>query len=353
MQPTNLLRWLLLAAPLGAAISLFSPASSHAQPAPPGPDGVRVMRIGHQFPAATGEDGDFRDRLCRKFAEEFAKRTNNAFRGEIFPANKLCKPEAQLEHLASGAMDVCLLPLNNTFAKLPELNVTLLPGVIRNYEQAMRWKTSPIAKEITEPLEKNGAIIITWIWQGAGIVALERPVLLPDQIRGLRVRGLGRATDMMLAAGGAQMQSMPSSEIAKAFRERRLDVALTSATSLVGFKLHDFCRAVTTPRFLSLFFIPEPLVVSKAFYDSLNQAQQKIVRELGESFEKVALEFARADDQKLAEVYLSTNALVADMDEDQWLRWQMIAKAVAWRDYEKQIPRGGEILKKALEVPEK
>lgn len=344
-----LLRRWLLPALLGAAGSVF------AQPAPTSPavvpDGVRVLRIGHQFPGSTGAEGDFRDRLCRLFAEELAKRTNGALRGEVFPANKLVKPEGQLEALSNGTMDVALMPLNNTFAKLPELNVTLLPGVIRSYEQALRWKTAPIGKEISEPLEKNGVLILTWIWQGAGIVALERPVLLPEQIRGLRVRGLGRATDIMLGAAGAQMQAMPSSEIAKAFRERKLDVALTSSTSLVAFKLQDFCRAVTTPRILSLFFIPEPFVISKSVFLSLTPAQQKIVREIGDSFEKVALDFARADDQKLAEVYLATNALVADMDEEQWLRWQMIAKAVAWRDYEKQIPRGAEILKKALEVP--
>lgn len=339
----------LLCRPIRSALLVLSALTGYAQ-SPPA-EGPRLVRIGHQFPAPTPDGSDFRDVLCRRFAEEFAKRTGGAFRCEVFPANKLAKPEGQLEALASGGMELCLMPLNNTFAKLPELNVTLLPGVIRNYEQAMRWKTSPIAREITDPLEKNGAIIITWIWQGAGIVALERPVLQPDQIRGLRVRGLGRATDMMLAAAGAQMQSMPSSEIAKAFRERRVDVALTSATSLVGFKLHDFCRAVTTPRILSLFFIPEPLVVSKPFYDSLTPAQQKLVREIGESFEKIALEFAKADDQKLAEVYLATNALVADLDEEHWARWQMIAKAVAWRDYEKQIPRGEEILKKALAVP--
>lgn len=35
----------------------------------------RVIKISHQFPAATNEDGDFRDRLVRRFAAEVEKQS--------------------------------------------------------------------------------------------------------------------------------------------------------------------------------------------------------------------------------------------------------------------------------------
>src|SRR5215471_20758403 len=90
---------------------------------------MRVLKIGHQFPAGTAEEGDFRDRLCRRFAAEVERRTNGALRFEIYPSNKFVKPEGQLDALRAGSLDLCLMPLNNGFDKLPELNVTLLPGV--------------------------------------------------------------------------------------------------------------------------------------------------------------------------------------------------------------------------------
>src|SRR5262249_6243970 len=70
---------------------------------------MRVLKIGHQFPGGTADEGDFRDRLCRRFAAEVERRTNGALRFELFPANKLVKPEGQLEALKSGAMDLCLM----------------------------------------------------------------------------------------------------------------------------------------------------------------------------------------------------------------------------------------------------
>jgi TRAP-type C4-dicarboxylate transport system substrate-binding protein len=329
---------------LGWVLLPIAVSPAHAQQ-------IRVLKIGHQFPGGTVEEGDFRDRLCRRFAAEVERRTNGALRFEIFPSNKLVKPEGQLDALRSGAMDLCLMPLNNAFDKLPELNVTLLPGVIKSYEQAFRWKSEPIGRDVTALLEQNGAVTLTWIWQAAGVVAAIRPVLVPDDVRDLRIRGAGKGVDTVLSVVGGKAASMPSSEIPKAFREGKLDAAITSSTSLVAFKLQDFCRAVTTPRLHALFYFQEPLLMSKATFDSLTPDQKKIVTEVGASLEKFALDCARADDEVLARTYLAANALVADMDEDQWIMWQRVSRAAAWRDYERMVPKGDEWLKKALAVP--
>ncbi len=332
---------------LAVLSSLFLIAGSHPAMA----QQIRVMKIAHQYPAAANEDGDFRDRLCKRFAAEVEKRTNGALRFEIYPQAKLVKPDLQLDGLKSGSLEFCLSSLNNMFAAIPELNVTQLPGVIRSYEQGFRWKTEPIGRDINALLEKNGAIILTWVWQPAGIVAVVRPVLLPDDLRDFRARGGGGTIDSVLKAVGAKPVNMPSNEIPKAFREHRLDAAITSSTSLVSFQIQDLCRAVTTPRQRALFYFLEPLLISKATFESLTPEQKKIVVEVGASLEKFALDSARADDETLARTYLAANDLVADMDDEQWLQWQRVARAAAWRDFERTVPKGEELLKKALAVP--
>ena len=44
---------------------------------------VQTLKISHQFPGGTLEEGDFRDRLCRRFAAELEKRTNGAVVGQV------------------------------------------------------------------------------------------------------------------------------------------------------------------------------------------------------------------------------------------------------------------------------
>ena len=49
------------------------------------PNRPKSCRISHQFPTATGDDGDFRDRLVKMFAAEVEKRTNGEIKFEIYP----------------------------------------------------------------------------------------------------------------------------------------------------------------------------------------------------------------------------------------------------------------------------
>src|SRR6185369_16345161 len=47
------------------------------------------LKISHQFPGGTATEGDFRDRLCRRFSAEIAKRTNGALKGTVYPGSSL------------------------------------------------------------------------------------------------------------------------------------------------------------------------------------------------------------------------------------------------------------------------
>lgn len=338
----------------GAAAALLLvfavPSIAWAQPAVP-PVGGRVLKIAHQFPGGTADAGDFRDRLCRKFAAEVEKRTNGALRFEIYPENKLIRPEDYVDAFQKSSMDFCLTPMNNLFAKIPEVAVAQLPAVIRDYDQAMRWKGHPAGADLVAALDKNGAIILTWIWEASGIISLIRPVVSPNDVRDLRVRGGGKGIDSVLSAAGAKMLTMPSSDIRPSFQSNKLDAAISASTSLVAFKLEQYCRAVTTPRNKSIFYFFAPLMISKATFQSLTPDQRRIVTEVGAGLEAFALEAVKADDEMLARVYLASNAAVYDLDEEGWLLWQRFAKAAAWRDYERTVPDGSLRLQHALAVP--
>ena len=64
---------------LATAALTFAIPSAHAQ-AP------RVIKISHQFPAASSEDGDFRDRLVRRFAAEVVTGTLQPSGAVVFVA---------------------------------------------------------------------------------------------------------------------------------------------------------------------------------------------------------------------------------------------------------------------------
>ena len=67
----------------------------------------KVIKISHQFPGGTIDEGDFRDRLCRKFAAEVEKRTNGELKFEIYPAASLMKTMPQFKAPVAPAPSTC------------------------------------------------------------------------------------------------------------------------------------------------------------------------------------------------------------------------------------------------------
>ncbi|MHA0111193.1 hypothetical protein ACXYUI_29305, partial [Klebsiella pneumoniae] len=86
-----------------------------------------TLKISHQFPGGTLEQGDFRDRLCRMFAQEVGKRTGGALSFEIYPNSSLMKTNAQFSAVRKGALDFTLYPLAYAGGEVHISNLGLMP----------------------------------------------------------------------------------------------------------------------------------------------------------------------------------------------------------------------------------
>jgi TRAP-type transport system periplasmic protein len=310
----------------------------------------KVIKISHQFPGGTIDKGDFRDRLVQKFAAEVTKRSKGELKFEIYPGGSLVKAKEQLDALSKGALDMTLYPLAYSGGKIPEVNITLMPALLSSYEQGYRWKTAPIGKELSGILEKNNVIIVTWLWQAGGVVSRDKAILVPDDVKGLKVRGAGKSMDEMLKAAGGAISNVPSNETYSAMQSGVLDGVWTSSGSLMSFRLNELAKHVTTARNKTFWYMFEPLLMSKATYDALTPAQQKIVMDVGASMEKFALTEAKQDDQELADVYAKSGVAVQDMDEAAFAKWRTLAHATAWKSFEDKVPNGKKLMEMAQAV---
>jgi TRAP-type C4-dicarboxylate transport system substrate-binding protein len=236
---------------------------------------AKTLKISHQFPGGTIDEGDFRDRMVRKFAAEVEKKTSGQLKFEIYPAGSLVKPVEQWGAMANGSLDMSLYPLAYAGGRVPELNIGLMPALVTSYEQGLRWKDAPIGKELTRIVEEKGVKIITWVWQAGGIASRAKPVISPDDVKGLKFRGGSKEMDVMLKAAGASPTNVPSSEIYSAMQSGVLDAALTSSTSLISFRLHEHAKHVTTARDKTFWFMFEPIMMSKATFDKLTLTSRR------------------------------------------------------------------------------
>ena len=293
----------------------------------------RVIKISHQFPGGTVEQGDFRDRLVRRFAASVQERTGGELTFEIYPGSSLMKTVAQFSAIRRGALDMSLYPLAYAGGEVPEVDVGLMPCLVTSYEQGLAWKANDIGHELEALLDKRGVRIVTWIWQGGGVASRTRGVVRPDDTKGLKIRGGSREMDLMLKQAGGIISSITSEETYAAMQTGSLDAAVTSSTSLISLRLQEIAKNVTSARGGSFWFMFEPLLMSKIVFDSLSPAQQAAIVQAGLEQEAFALASAKADDQALADVYGKAGVPVADMDADAIAQWKAVSQASAWKDF--------------------
>lgn len=291
------------------------------------------IKISHQFPGGTIDEGDFRDRLVRTFAKQVSERTKGALKFEIYPGSSLMKTNAQFSAMRKGALDMSLVPLNYAGGEVPETNIGLMPGLVTSYQQGASWKNAEVGKELARVLGEKGIVIVSWIWQAGGVASRGKPIVDPSDAKGMKVRGGSREMDLILKEAGAAVVTLPSNEIYAAMQTGAMDAAMTSSTSFMSFRLEEVAKALTTGRDKAYWYMFEPLMMSKAVFERLPKDQQAAIMAVGAEMEQFAMKAAQADDIAVAQVYQKAGAKVVDLNAEVVKKWQDIARNTAWKDF--------------------
>ena len=309
-----------------------------------------TLKLSHQFPGGTIDEGDFRDRMCRKFAAAIAERSKGALEVQVYPGSSLMKTNAQFSALRKGALDMSLYPAPYAGGEVPEMNIGLMPALVTSYQQALSWKAAPVGRKITELLESKGVVLVSWVWQAGGVASRERPLLTPADARGMKVRGGSREMDLMMKQAGAATLSIPSNESYAAMQTGACDAVLTSSTSLISFRLEEISKALVSGRERSYWFMLEPIMMSKIVFDRLPKDQQDLVMAVGAELESFGQAGAKADDTRVEEVFGKAGAKVQGMDEAVLRQWRDVARDTAWKDFANKNASCAELLKLAEQV---
>src|SRR5437763_4700967 len=334
-------RHILASALAAPAILRLGTGTAHA---------ATTLKISHQFPGGTIDKGDFRDRLCRMFAEEVTKRSGGEIAAEIYPNSSLVKTNAQFSAMRKGALDISLYPMPYAGGDRAETNIGLMPGLVTTYDQGMTWTTKPIGKALTDFLADKGIILLSWVWQAGGVASRSRPIVAPEDAKGMKVRGGSREMDMVLQTAGASVLSVPSNELYAAMQTGACDAGITSSTSLISFRLEEVAKALTSGAGASYWFMLEPLMMSKSLFDGLPKNQQDIILTVGTELQAFGKKGAQDDDIEVAKVYEKAGAKVSALDQATVGKWRDIARDTAWKDYGGKSAAAANLLKLATDV---
>src|SRR5258706_4949759 len=294
-----------------------------------GPAAAQEIRISHQFKANT----DARDKATRVFVGEVNKKEPGV-KFRIYPGGSLdIKPSAQFDALQAGTIEMAVVPMSYAVGKVPEFSVTIMPGTITSLEHALRLKGSPFHRKLQEIARKNGLHVVTWWWTPGGFASKNREIGGPETVKGEKMRAADPTFETMLKAAGASVINIPSTEIYPSLQSGALTSALTSAETFVSMRIYEQTRYATVGGDYTLWWLLQPLVMSKAAWDRLTPAQKKAFDDAADKSDKFFADTQREAVKNMVDVYTRAGAKVRPLTKPEFDAWIDLAKKTSWPEF--------------------
>jgi TRAP-type transport system periplasmic protein len=309
-------------------------------------DAATTLRASHQFP---GGKGDVRDDMVQMVARE-AKAANVDLEIQVYPGASLFKPNDQWNAMVNGQLDITLFPLDYASGKVREFSATLMPGLVRSQARAQRLNDSPFMKDIRATIEAAGVIVLSDAWFAGGMASKRGCIKTPEDVKGLKFRAAGPTFASMWESAGASIVSVPSNDIYNAFQTGVAEGTDTSLGSFVSFRLYEQTKCLTAPGENALWFMYEPMLMSKKTFARLDKKQQDAIIAAGKKAQKFYEDKANAVDEEAIKEFKDHKVDVVTLSDAEYAKWLDVAKASSYAEFAKEVPTGQKLIDEALAV---
>src|SRR4051812_229219 len=320
------------------ALGAFSAASAFAAPT--------TLRASHQFP---GGRGDVRDEMVQIVARE-AKAANVELDVQVYPGASLFKPNEQWNALINGQLDISSFPLDYASGKVRAFGATLMPGLVRSHDRAQRMSNSPFMKDIKAQIDKAGVVVLADAWLAGAIASKKGCIRTPDDIKGLKVRSAGPTFAAMWQQAGASIVSIPSNEVYNALQTGVAEATDTSTGSFVSFRIYEQVKCITAPGDNALWFMYEPVLMSKRSFGKLNKQQQDALINGGKKSEEYFNRATKGLDDEMVATFKKNNVEVVTLTPAEYDAWVKIAQDSSYKQFASEVPDGKKLIDEALAV---
>ncbi len=203
--------------------------------------------------------------LFKELAEKY---TNGRVKVEVYPNSSLYKDKEELEALQLGSVQL-LAPSISKFGPLgvKEFDVFDLPFLMSDDTRARQMMASPMMGELNQKLEAKGVSPLAYWDNGAIVYTANRPLISPDDFRGLKMRIQGgKVYDAIARELGALPQILPFSAVYQSLQTGVVDGEDNVPSNILTQKFYEVQKNLTVSYHGRLTYA---LITNKTFWNSL------------------------------------------------------------------------------------
>ena len=252
-----------LSSSIAGMIALFFAAAAQAQ----------IAKFGY---GAT--DDNSQGLGAKRMAEIVKAKTNGRVTINTFGSGTLGTDPRMQSALQGGIQELMVGPTSNLAGFIKEYAMLDLPFLVANYKEADALLDGPVGQALAAKLESHGLVGLAY-WENGfrHLTNSKRPVTRLEDMAGLKIRVIQNPVHIeTFKELGLNPVPMPYTELYAALETRAVDAQEN------GLGLIESGKFFEVQKFLSLTahsYTPYIVLASKKWFDSLSEADRKIVRE--------------------------------------------------------------------------
>lgn len=235
---------------------------------------------------------------------------------EYYPNGMLGDKIANMEGLRTGTVDMTECAASDMSAFKSRWSAFALPFMYASAEEALKVFTNEDVMALLDAdCQEVGMKLVAMQNVGSrSLVNSKHPINEPDDCKGLKIRSL---QDKYIARGmelmGFGVVALGWTEVYPALQQGTIDGADNSAPFIADGKFYEVCKYYSITEAVRL---PDPILMSRAFYDSLPADLQEAVDQAGMDFMEWQWDFYEEYEQKSIDLLKENGVEINNITEE-------------------------------------
>lgn len=220
------------------------------------------------------------------FKNEVETTSNGDIKIQIFPAAQLYKDKEVHNAVSSGAIEMGVISLTQMAGTIPAVDVFYVPFMFPTNDKVVKATEpgSPVRTLLDDEIIKTGARPLWWqAYGGVALLSKKKPITLPDDMKGMKVRVFGKTLGEFAKSVGAAPTVMAGSEQFLAYQRGTVDAGMTGVTAVGPRKLYQVMDNLTLTNHANIEFM---MLINEKTWQGLTDNERTILKNAAEKVEK-------------------------------------------------------------------
>jgi tripartite ATP-independent transporter DctP family solute receptor len=230
-----------------------------------------VLRLAHEDPP-----GGLRHQASQMFGEKLKAYTQGRYSVDVHHSGTLGNGPKLLEQMRIGSVDFATTGTAIYGSQVPELTLLTLPYLVETFEQG--WALYDHSKWVAEWTAKTQAkgIRIVAIWEaGFRQVTAKKPVRLPEDVKGMKIRiAPNKVYQMLWTSLGANPTVLPFGEVYLALQQGVVDAQENPIPTIHASKFYEVAKIVSLTNHI---YAPIPFSIAERRWRDMSAADRDAV----------------------------------------------------------------------------